>query len=247
MAQKRTIKDRIAAGDDIFIVTDLGGGKIKLTPAPETVAEAGTDINAALMQPIEDARAEFEEIKSDLMRRSAQSAKTDAMTLPCGMAADGRMYGPEAVAGGLASVPDTPALIFAVTLGEAVSSVNITADSAGNTFSLRRWELGVYVPASATPQDIRSWQLHGAEWGAIGYTYFGSNAISNAASHGVLYYAGDTQSGVAYAIASGSDSDNSTILHIVRNVDTLPPLTAVHIDGSVLPAGTKITLRGVIS
>ena len=55
---KRTIKDRIAVGDDIFTVTDLGGGKIKLTPAPQEVAEAGTDVNAALLQPLEDARVE---------------------------------------------------------------------------------------------------------------------------------------------------------------------------------------------
>lgn len=55
---KRTIKDRIAVGDDIFSVADLGGGKIKLTPAPQEVAEAGTDVNAALLQPLEDARVE---------------------------------------------------------------------------------------------------------------------------------------------------------------------------------------------
>ncbi len=55
---KRTIKDRIAVGDDIFTVTDLGGGKIKLVPAPQEVAEAGTDVNAALLQPLEDARVE---------------------------------------------------------------------------------------------------------------------------------------------------------------------------------------------
>ena len=55
---KRTIKDRIAVGDDIFTVTDLGGGKIKLTPAPQEVAEAGTDVNAAFLQPLEDARVE---------------------------------------------------------------------------------------------------------------------------------------------------------------------------------------------
>lgn len=55
---KRTIKDRIAVGDDIFTVTDLGGGKIKLSPAPQEVAEAGTDVNAALLQPLEDARVE---------------------------------------------------------------------------------------------------------------------------------------------------------------------------------------------
>lgn len=67
---KRTIKDRIAVGDDIFTVTDLGGGKIKLAPAPQEVSEAGTDVNAALLQPLEDARVEHAAAIADLQKLS---------------------------------------------------------------------------------------------------------------------------------------------------------------------------------
>lgn len=50
----RDIKDRVAVGDDVFIVEDLGNNKIKLTPAPTHVSEPGTPVNKALLQPIED-------------------------------------------------------------------------------------------------------------------------------------------------------------------------------------------------
>ncbi len=41
-------------GDDIFIVEDLGNNRIRLIPAPTHVSEAGTPVNKALLQPIED-------------------------------------------------------------------------------------------------------------------------------------------------------------------------------------------------
>lgn len=50
----REIKDRVAVGDDIFIVEDLGNNRIKLIPAPTQVLEPGTPVNKALLQPIED-------------------------------------------------------------------------------------------------------------------------------------------------------------------------------------------------
>ncbi len=50
----REIKDRVAVGDDIFIVEDLGNNRIRLIPAPTHVSEAGTPVNKALLQPIED-------------------------------------------------------------------------------------------------------------------------------------------------------------------------------------------------
>ena len=50
----RTVKDRVAVGDDVFIIEDLGGGKVRLTPAPTSVTEQGTPINKAYLQPIED-------------------------------------------------------------------------------------------------------------------------------------------------------------------------------------------------
>ena len=50
----REIKDRIAIGDDRFYMEQLGDGRVRLTPAPTTVVEVGTDINKALLQLMED-------------------------------------------------------------------------------------------------------------------------------------------------------------------------------------------------
>lgn len=50
----RTIKDRVALGDNCFFMEELEDGRIMLTPAPDSVTEVGTDINKALLQPIED-------------------------------------------------------------------------------------------------------------------------------------------------------------------------------------------------
>ena len=55
---KRTIQDRLAAGDNEYLGDQLGDGRIKLTPAPDEVSEEGTAINADLLQPLEDARVE---------------------------------------------------------------------------------------------------------------------------------------------------------------------------------------------
>lgn len=50
----REIKDRVAIGDNCFFMEELEDGRIMLTPAPDSVIEVGTDINKALLQPIED-------------------------------------------------------------------------------------------------------------------------------------------------------------------------------------------------
>lgn len=50
----RDIRDRIAIGDDCFYMEQLPDGRVKLTPAPDTVVEVGTDINKALLQLMED-------------------------------------------------------------------------------------------------------------------------------------------------------------------------------------------------
>ena len=50
----KEIKDRIAIGDDCFYMEQLEDGRVRLTPAPTTVVEEGTDINKALLQSIED-------------------------------------------------------------------------------------------------------------------------------------------------------------------------------------------------
>lgn len=50
----RTIKDRVAVGDDCFYMEQLSDGRVRLIPAPDSVAESGTDINKSLLQLIED-------------------------------------------------------------------------------------------------------------------------------------------------------------------------------------------------
>lgn len=50
----RDIRDRIAIGDDCFYMEQLPDGRVRLTPAPDAVIEAGTDINKALLQSMED-------------------------------------------------------------------------------------------------------------------------------------------------------------------------------------------------
>ena len=50
----RDIKDRVAVGDDCFYIEQLEDGRVRLIPAPDSVSEAGTDINKALLQLMED-------------------------------------------------------------------------------------------------------------------------------------------------------------------------------------------------
>ena len=50
----RDIKDRIAIGDNKYLMKQLSDGRIELTPAPDSVVEEGTDINKELLQIMED-------------------------------------------------------------------------------------------------------------------------------------------------------------------------------------------------
>lgn len=50
----REILDRVAVGDDKFYMIELEDGRVQLIPAPDSVTEAGTDINRELLQLIED-------------------------------------------------------------------------------------------------------------------------------------------------------------------------------------------------
>lgn len=50
----RDIRDRIAIGDNKYRMTELSDGRIMLTPEPDQVIEAGTDINRELLQGMED-------------------------------------------------------------------------------------------------------------------------------------------------------------------------------------------------
>ncbi|MDR1940025.1 MAG: hypothetical protein LBQ40_04440 [Clostridiales bacterium] len=79
----RDIKDRIAVGDDIFVMTDLGGGKVRLMPAPTTITEPGTPINKAFLQPIDNALA-------GLGTASAEDVGTGAGKVPL-TGADGKL------------------------------------------------------------------------------------------------------------------------------------------------------------
>lgn len=50
----REIKDRVAIGDDCFYLVDVGDGRTRLVPAPDSVSEIGTYVNKALLQLTED-------------------------------------------------------------------------------------------------------------------------------------------------------------------------------------------------
>ena len=50
----RTIKDRVAVGDDCFYMEQLSDGRVRLIPAPDSVSEPGTDINKTLLQDMEN-------------------------------------------------------------------------------------------------------------------------------------------------------------------------------------------------
>ena len=50
----RTIKDRVAVGDDCFYMEQLPDGRVRLIPAPDSIQEEGTPINSDLLQLIED-------------------------------------------------------------------------------------------------------------------------------------------------------------------------------------------------
>ena len=81
----REIKDRIAVGDDIFQVEDLGNNRIRLIPAPTHVSEPGTPINKALLQPIEDELGALSQ-KVDTMWENWQleKVKTGTTTIEAG-------------------------------------------------------------------------------------------------------------------------------------------------------------------
>lgn len=50
----RTIHDRVAEGDDCYILEKLPDGRVRLIPDPDSVTAPGTDLNRALFQPFED-------------------------------------------------------------------------------------------------------------------------------------------------------------------------------------------------
>lgn len=58
--QTPDVKDRVATGDDLYTITDVGEKK-KLTPSPTEVEEPGTEINRALLMPMMEALREATE------------------------------------------------------------------------------------------------------------------------------------------------------------------------------------------
>ena len=50
----RNIVDRVATGDDLFRLEQLSDGRTRITPAPDSVIEAGTPINRELLYLIEE-------------------------------------------------------------------------------------------------------------------------------------------------------------------------------------------------
>ena len=71
---KRNIVDRIAVGDDCFRMDKLSDGRYRLTPAPDSVVEEGTNIDRNLLQPIEDA--------IEWLVKNAATSQTFSVTIP---------------------------------------------------------------------------------------------------------------------------------------------------------------------
>lgn len=79
--------DRAAVGDNKYKMEQLPDGRVILTPAPDSVAAAGTDINKAIMQPLADAvealdtevyvniPADIEDVKTDIKSGAISSTK----------------------------------------------------------------------------------------------------------------------------------------------------------------------------
>lgn len=58
----KNIKDRVALGDDIFILEQLEDNKIRLIPSPTSISEVGTQVDKALLQNYEDSLGELSNI-----------------------------------------------------------------------------------------------------------------------------------------------------------------------------------------
>lgn len=50
------VKDRVAVGDNKYIITDAEGGKKVLVPSPDEVVEEGTPLNRETLQPLFDSQ-----------------------------------------------------------------------------------------------------------------------------------------------------------------------------------------------
>ena len=70
-----TVKDRVATGDDKFLQTSLGGNRIQLTPDPDSVTEAGTDLNKAFFDNIFDGIDERKVPSTDIATDKASDNK----------------------------------------------------------------------------------------------------------------------------------------------------------------------------
>lgn len=177
---KRTIKDRLAAGDNKYLFEQLADGRIKLTPAPDEVSEEGTAINADLLQPLEDARVEHAAAIAALQKLSppafyvtvtpatsgdtsvGTSDKTDAEIYAayaagrpvfCRVASEGYFYGYPATLPIFAAVKDGDNYMFAFCGSGAPRSG--TGDAAvAVTVTRNQYNWYVYYDTLAKKTDI---------------------------------------------------------------------------------------------
>ena len=64
-----TIKDRVAAGDNKYTMQTLSDGRVLLTPSPDEVEEAGTEINKVLLQPLFDLAASHDTTIEEMLAK----------------------------------------------------------------------------------------------------------------------------------------------------------------------------------
>ncbi len=97
-----TIKDRVAAGDNKYTMQTLSDGRVLLTPSPDEVEEAGTEINKVLLQPLFDLAASHDATIEEMLAKLGILApyedywwrtKTSAGSYTLTMAAAGSISG----------------------------------------------------------------------------------------------------------------------------------------------------------
>jgi hypothetical protein len=139
----RVISDRVVVGDDIFIMEDLGGGKVRLTPAPNSVSNVGTAINKALLQPIDNELASL-----------GTAAKKNV--------GDNEGDIPQLGAGGKIASSHIPSLAithtFVVNSQDAMLALGSQGAEQGDV--CKREDLGQsYILTTDDPTDISAWVL----------------------------------------------------------------------------------------
>lgn len=138
-------------------------------------------------------------------------------------------------------------LIYNTTTTEAVQTFSTTVDNNGNALNLKKWVLEIYYPF-ANP---------GNYWSYINITVPGGRPgssepdevqvtplnVSKESKYGAFWYEGSVESGVGRWIST-TDGEKGALIRVLNNLTSIS-MRVVDTANSVIPVGTKITLRGI--